>query len=339
MIAGHRPQIEAFLAAMQGKRPPHGWIFAGPKGLGKASLAQLLATRLLAEAAGPPPASPPPGVEAAHPVAAMMAAGSHPDFVLLERLPAEDKFAARPRAEWPDDVQLKRSIGVDQVRAMIGKTATFPSISAKRVILVDSADDLERPGANAMLKLLEEPPAGTIFLLVSHAPGRLLPTIRSRCRMLNFAPLDEAEMAAALGDALPAMPEAERLALARLAVGAPGRAVALARLDVPGLEAALEKIAQSGDAGNTERMRLARALSGKPAQQRYEAFLERAPAFIARRAKGLSGDAFANAIRQWESARDLAQAAVPLSLDPKQVVFALAGHVAALADRESRAKA
>ena len=104
---------------------------------------------------------------------------SHPDFKLLERLPKANSE------------ELARSITVDQVRGLQPLFATTPSLSPRRVVLIDAIDDLERSAANALLKNLEEPPAGTIFLLVSHAPGRLLPTIRSRCRLLRFDPLDD----------------------------------------------------------------------------------------------------------------------------------------------------
>src|SRR5690606_19534895 len=119
-----------------------------------------------------------PGLETPdeHPVARLLAAGSHPDFRMLERL-------ERPTGG------LARNISVDQVRSLGALLSVTPSMSPWRVIVIDSADDLETSAANALLKMLEEPPANTLFFLVSHAPGRLLPTIRSRCRRLDFARL------------------------------------------------------------------------------------------------------------------------------------------------------
>src|SRR3546814_10955228 len=97
-------------------------------------------------------------------------------------------------------------------------------MSPRRVVLIDAVDDLERGGANALLKSLEEPPAGTIFLLVSHAPGRLLPTIRSRCRLLRFEPLPPEAMTSLLRDVLPPARDEEMAALSAAGRGTRGAA-------------------------------------------------------------------------------------------------------------------
>jgi DNA polymerase-3 subunit delta' len=199
------------------------------------------------------------------------------------------------------------------------------------VVVIDTADDLERPGAsNALLKNLEEPPAGTVFLLISHAPGRLLPTIRSRCRMLRFDPLDDAEMRAALVDAGVASNEIDELI--RVGQGSPARALAMAGLDISGLDKALAELAQ-GDASNAVRAELARSLSLKAAQERYEAFLERAPSFIAAAARTRSGEALRTALDAHDAARNLTASALGLSLDAQGTVFEMAGIVARLAKR------
>jgi DNA polymerase III subunit delta' len=191
---------------------------------------------------------------------------------------------------------------------------------------------MERGAANALLKSLEEPPAGTVFFLVSHMPGRLLPTIRSRCRLLRFSPLDDAEMRAVLRDELPDADGAEIDALVRVGEGAPGQALRFAGLDIGALDAALEQIARTGDPSNTARTALAKSLSDKGAQPRYEAFLERAPSFIAHAAQHRRHDALDRAISLWGKARDLAASATGLSLDPQATAFQLGSYVAALAD-------
>src|SRR3546814_19245555 len=112
--------------------------------------------------------------------------------------------------------------------------ATTPSMSPRRVVLIDAVDDLERGGANALLKSLEEPPAGTIFLLVSHAPGRLLPTIRSRCRLLRFEPLPREAMTSLLRDVLPQERDAEIAALIADGPGPPGPRRGFAALGLGG---------------------------------------------------------------------------------------------------------
>lgn len=311
------------MAALASGSLHHAWLLAGPEGVGKATFALAAATRMLAEAAGANALPPGLGVPEHHPTRALIAAGSHPDLRTLRRLP---KDADKPEAG------LARSITIAQVRALQPLFATTPSLGPRRVVIIDAIDDLERGGANALLKNLEEPPAGTVFLLVSHAPGRLLPTIRSRCRLLRFDPLDEGDTAAVLRDALADADadEAEVQALVRVGEGSPGRALRYAGLDVAELDAAIAAIAADGDPANLRRVKLAKALSGKPAQARYEAFLERAPTFIARSARDRSGAALTTALDAHAAARDLAGAAVGLSLDPQATVFEMAGIVARL---------
>jgi DNA polymerase-3 subunit delta' len=252
---------------------------------------------------------------------ALIEAGSHPDFRVLERLPKDGK----------PDAELARSITISQVRSLNPLFATTPSLSSRRVILIDAVDDLERSGANALLKNLEEPPAGTIFLLISHAPGRLLPTVRSRCRLLRFEPLDREEMAAALDALLPEATPDERDTLIRVGMGSPGRALRFAGLGLEKIDEALQRIARDGDRDNAERVRLMRALSLKAAQPRYEAFLDRVPTFLAEQAPYRSGQALRTALDAYDDARQIASSARALSLDAGGTVFELAGVVARLA--------
>lgn len=313
---GQEAQIQAFLAANAGTRMHHGWILAGPRGLGKASFARAAATRLLAEAAGPPPGGEGLFVPERHPVRSLIDAGTHPDFMYLARLERETTG------------ELVRNIGVDQVRSLQRLFSNAPSLSSRRVIIIDAADDLERGAANALLKNLEEPPSGTLFMLISHAPGRLLPTIRSRCRMLRFAPLGDRQMEAVLRQELPDADDHEIAALVKAGEGSPGRALSFAGLDLAGIEAGLTAIARDGDPSNTQRLALSHALSKKAARARYEAFLERVPAFIAARSKANGVDVLPWTIRSWEQARQLAASAIPLSLDPATVVFEMCSYVA-----------
>lgn len=321
-VRGNAAAQAAFLAALGGGALHHAWLIAGPEGVGKMRFAQAAAIRMLAQAsAGGAPDSG-LAVPETHPVHALVAAGSHPDLRILRRLPKD--------AEKPDQ-DLARSIAIAQVRALQPMLATTPSMGPRRIVIIDSIDDLERPGAsNALLKNLEEPPAGTIFLLVSHAPGRLLPTIRSRCRLLRFEALDSRDMAAAIRDACPEADDAERGALVAAGEGSPGRALRYAGLDVAALDTAIAGIADDGDPQNARRVKLAKALSGKTAQPRYEAFLDRVPAYIAQAARTRSGPALATALDAHSAARDLAGAAIGLSLDPQATVFGMADIVARL---------
>jgi DNA polymerase-3 subunit delta' len=317
-IHGHSAPTRAFLDARASGRMHHAWLLTGPQGVGKGSFARAAALRLLADAAGPRVDL--PGIETPpdHRIVKLWEAGSHPDIMLLERL-YRDKTK-----------DFARSITVDQVRGLSRLFATSPSFSPVRVVIVDAADDMERSGANALLKLLEEPPSDAIFLLVSHAPARLLPTIRSRCRVLRFEPLDVADMTAALAHALPESGPGEIAKLVAIGDGAPGKAIRYAGLDVAGLDRAIETIVRSGDPDNGERAALARSLALKAAQPRYEAFLERLPTRIAAEAMRREGQPLADAVLAWEKARALAGSAVRLSLDPQTTVFELAGLLASL---------
>jgi DNA polymerase-3 subunit delta' len=320
-IIGNTAAQAAFLGAMRGGSLHHAWLITGPQGVGKASFARAAAMRMLADAADPDGGSTGLAVPEGNRTRSLMEAGSHPDFRVLARLPKDP--------EKPDQ-DLARSITIAQVRTLQPLFATTPSMSPRRVVIIDAIDDLERGGANALLKNLEEPPAGTIFLLVSHAPGRLLPTIRSRCRLLRFEALDSGEVATAIRTLRPEADEDEVASLVRASDGAPGRALRYAGLDIAAIDDAIAAIAQGGDRDNGLRLKLAKALALKTAQPRYEAFLDRTPAFIADAARIRSGPALRSALDAYAAARDLAGAAIGLSLDAQATVFEMAGIVATL---------
>jgi DNA polymerase-3 subunit delta' len=314
--------MAAFREGLDSGRLHHAWLISGPAGIGKALFAQKAALRVLAQGAGEI-AAPGLDVPLGHPTARLMAAGSHPDLMRLERLPKENSSAG----------ELARSISVDQVRGLQRLFGTTASMSPWRAVIVDSIDDLERPAANALLKNLEEPPPNSLFLLVSHASEKLLPTIRSRCRQLRLSPLSDDAMTSALREALPDADEEEIHALRQAGEGSPGRAIAFRGLDIAALDQAMAELVRHGDVGNGRRSRLAQSLAGKSAQPRYEAFLARAPSLIAAEARQRRGAALAEALGLWERARSLAGGAVPLSLEPESVVFELGGMLAALAPK------
>ncbi len=320
-VVGNAAAQAAFVSAMASGSLHHAWLLTGPQGVGKASFARMAAIRLLAEGAGA--AGLPPGLDVpeGNATRTLVEAGSHPDYRVLARLPKDP--------EKPDQ-DIARSITIAQVRTLQPLFATTPSMSSRRVVVIDAIDDLERGGANALLKNLEEPPQGTIFVLVSHAPGRLLPTIRSRCRLLRFEALSDDEVATAIRAVQPEADEAEIAALVRVSDGAPGRALRYAGLDVAGIDEAIARIAGEGDRDNSQRLRLAKSLGGKGAQARYEAFLDRAPAFVAQAARSRSGPALRSALDAHAAARDLAGAAIGLSLDAQATVFEMGGILASL---------
>ena len=316
-MIGHDDQIAAFKAAFASDRPHHGWLLTGPQGLGKALFAEQAAIWLLA---GKPEGV---GFDAGigSSAASLVAAGSHPDFRKLVRT-VDDKG------------KLRGVIRVDEVRALQPLFRQTPSIADWRIVIVDSADEMNVQSANALLKNLEEPPENTLFFLISHMPGRLLPTIRSRCRTLRFNRLADPAVAAILETAAPDLDDDDRASLVRIAHGAPGRALRFAESGIAALVEQIDDLAITLPAAAPAKAQaLARTMAGKANLARYEIFLELAPAAIARAAGSRQGPALARALVLWEEATAMSSGAVALSLDQGQVAFDLAIKVAALAGR------
>ena len=205
LLFGHGDAKARFAEALASGRLHHAWLITGPLGVGKATLAFHL-VRLVLGARNDP----------ADPVFRRIAGGAHADLLTIER------------ARDPKTKKLKRDLAVDQVRAIPNFMHLTPAEGGWRVVVVDGAEDMNRNAANALLKILEEPPKRAVLFLTCDAPGRLLPTIRSRCRLVRLDALDDGEMAAAMAALMPDLGGAERDALAAVADGAPGRAVAMA---------------------------------------------------------------------------------------------------------------
>ena len=318
MIVGQDKAVAQFRAAWDGGTLHHAWLLAGPRGVGKASFALDAATRVLADAAGPRDGLPGLAVPSDHPIAKLIQAGSHPDLRILQRLENEKTG------------NLARNISVDQIRNLGDLFDLTPALSPWRVVIIDAADDLERSAANALLKMLEEPPANCLFLLVAHAPGRLLPTIRSRCRKLDFQMLGDDVMASILDSAEPPVPAGQRDRIIAMAAGSAGRAFAFAELDLAPLEEKALGILRAGDPTNARRSELAQDLGKKGSADRYAAFLDLVPTIIAREAREASGGRRARALDAYGKARDLAAIAPRVSLDPAATVFQLGGILASV---------
>lgn len=220
----------ALVQAYERNRLHHAWLLTGPQGLGKAALAHRFA-RLLLGATGDQDSV--LDVRTEDPVARLVMAQSHPDFMILDR--------------YGPHGALRRSISVDDARRLPEFFSKAPAMSRYRVALVDSVDDLNTNAANAILKILEEPPERGVLLLVSHAPGKLLPTVRSRCRRLVVRPWAPATLAQHL-TSTQGLDRAEADHLATQALGSPGRALTLLgakdKLDDVAVAALLDPAAQ-----------------------------------------------------------------------------------------------
>jgi DNA polymerase-3 subunit delta' len=320
MIFGHSEAVEQFRKAWDSRSLHHAWLLAGPRGVGKAHFARAAARRILAEAAGPTFDASDLETPQDHPIAKLIAAGSHPDMRWLERLENEKTG------------NINRNIKVDQVRELGEFMALSPALSDWRLAVIDSIDELEASAANALLKMLEEPPPNTLFLLVSHAPGRLLPTIRSRCRRLQFHPLADDAMTSVLEEQLPDVNGAERQRLVSLAHGSVGRALAFASLELGPLEEDAIQILRHGDADNSRRSALAGQLARKAAADRYAAFLDLLPSLVAKETRTLAEPQRERALDAYQRIRELTAIAPRLSLDPAATVFQLGGILASVAE-------
>ncbi len=215
-LFGHEDAARAFAQAVVSGRMPSAWLIGGPRGVGKATLAYRMARVLLGNHEIDPAAPDPLHVSAGDKIARQVASLTHPDLLILRR-PWDEKTK-----------RFKQSLPVEEVRRIHGFFGRHASAGGWRVCIVDAADDLNANAANALLKTVEEPPRRSVFLIIAHAPARLLPTIRSRCRRLLLKPLDEAPVERLLSQRVPDLSADDRVALARLAEGRPGRALVLA---------------------------------------------------------------------------------------------------------------
>jgi DNA polymerase-3 subunit delta' len=229
VLLGHEPAERTLLDALHLGRMHHAWLITGPEGIGKATLAFRFARRLLAGQGGSV-GSDSLALDPAHPVFRRIAAGGHADMVTIERVINEKTK------------RLKRDIAIDDVRNINAFMALTPAEGGWRVAIVDGAEDLSGGSANALLKILEEPPSRAVLILVCSAPGRLLPTIRSRCRPLRLSSLPDAVMERLLAEYLPGQSQDDRQRLMTLADGSIGRALAIADEDGIAVSALVDKL-------------------------------------------------------------------------------------------------
>lgn len=321
-LCGHADAERALLEAYQGGRMPHAWLIGGPPGIGKATLAYRLARFILAH---PDPKS--AAVQAAtslavaadHPVTRRIAAQAQGDLLVLERVVNEQTG------------KLYTVIRVDDVRRSVSFFGSTAGEGGWRIAIVDAVDDLQREGANALLKVLEEPPERTLLLLISHAPGRELPTIRSRCRRLLLRPLDTADVTQAIQAATGRnATDAEVVQAASAADGSVGRALRF--LDGPALalrQRVLDLFAQLPNPDPRALHALGDALSGSEPQT-LSTFMDMVNGWLSDR---LDADTYgvaqmAKTAQAWEKVNRAARDVESYNLERKPLVFSVFGALA-----------
>jgi DNA polymerase-3 subunit delta' len=278
----------AWLEALERGRMHHAWLLIGPEGVGKATFAYRAARRLLG--ALPDPAYGLLGSSPEHPVSRQVSARSHPDLMVLEREGEEGR--------------ARKSIPVDEARRLPEFFAKAPAISPWRVAIIDAADDLNINAANAVLKTLEEPPPRGVLFLVCHAPGRLLPTIRSRCRRLMFRPWPEGKAADFVAERAGLDPEAAAR-LAAMAKGSPGQALALAEAGALEIDQiAHELLRQLPQADESALLALAGGFRGPDGARRFELLFERLAEHVKTMVEATAGREGAGRPEPWLDAWD-----------------------------------
>lgn len=327
-LAGHEGAVRDFIATWRGGRMPHAWLLTGPKGIGKATFAFHAASAVLAGVPGDGIVLP-----TDDPVRRRVAAGSHADLVALER--TLDDSGQRLRT-------VIRAEEVREIPAFFSKTSVE---GGWRVGILDSVDDLNRHGVNALLKIAEEPPERAIIFLVAHTPRAVPATVRSRCRELRLAPLEPEAATDVLGRLLPDWETRKLAGIALLAEGSPGAALAIAEED--GLDLYAEIVALFGKLPGLDPAaahKLADRFARQPGSERFPSFVAMFRIWVRRLASGLTGrrDAFAGEIvagegevrrrfaeaagiggvlALWDDVSSVAEETLRIHLDRKQAVL------------------
>lgn len=314
-LIGHDAAWREWREGLAGERMHHASLLAGKKGLGKMHFALAAARELVAEAGVPQPV------------------GQHPDILVLTNLPKDDKEEKKRDDGKP--FELARNIKIAQIREMQRRLTTRPTLGSRRVVIVDPADDMETGSSNALLKSLEEPPAGTFFLLVAHRPARLLPTIRSRCRLLRFPTLDDAAIARVVADHAPETDGATRAAAVAAAAGSPGTAIEFVSQDLGPVDSLMREIARAGDPDFELRGKLAGEIGARPDRERMAAVLDLARATLSRMAATAPRAALPAIVDAHADVVRLSAQAPTHNFDPGILVMQIGGLLASAAAASS----
>ncbi len=318
-VIGHANAISAFLEQHSSGRLHHAHLVTGPKGIGKATLCLRFASHLLKHHRMPTTVTELETADLSHPVDAQIAARSHPNILHMTR-PWDDKTK-----------KFKTQLTVDEIRKTITFFGTSRGEPGWRIAIVDSADDMNQNAANALLKVLEEPPTDTVFFVLSHSPAKVLPTIRSRCQHLPLKALEEDELLRVLDrlGVTGSLSEDDKAMMAHLAQGSVRDAILLAQED--GLEL-YNRFRQLCDALPNSDWASIHALAdmviGKGKEERYNLLISFAEKYMEERAKPVEGaqtpiSVLARWAQVWEKTRNSIRTADAYNLDKKQTIINL----------------
>jgi DNA polymerase-3 subunit delta' len=316
-LVGHGQVARMLAGAYKAGKLPHGLLFSGPQGIGKATLAFHLAHHLLKH---PSPATAPDEFAKPDPASSLfrqIATGAHPSVLHLTR-PVNDKTKS-----------FKSVVTVDEIRKVNRFLSLTSHDGSYRIVIVDPADDMNTNAANALLKNLEEPPSRTVFILITHSIGRLLPTIRSRCQTILLHPLNADELATVLGGFDAGLPdrEAERAAVTARAAGSPRNAILLTRYGGLEISEAIDTLATGSSIDIAKAHRLADAVAARDQTIQFSIFNRHVMDIVTDAASraARSGDiAKASRLSEfWQGALKTIDDAETYNLDKKQHVLGL----------------
>ncbi len=318
-LFGHADAEAAILESYRGGRVPHAWLIGGLAGIGKATLAYRFARFALAY---PDPAADAVrnarslAIEPEHPIARRVAAQGHPDLLVLERTIG-------------DTGKLRSVIAVDQVRKIVPFFGSTAGEGGWRIVIVDAVDELNSEGENALLKLLEEPPARSLLLLVTHTPGRVRATLRSRCRRLALRPLEADDVARAAATAL-ATSEDELRDAARAADGSVARAIALLDGDALKFRERVQALLAKLPAVDARALHALGDAMGGADQTAFGGFVDTLNDWMSARLRNGPQDAahLARVAEAWQRINRAAAEAEEYNLDRKPVIFDAFGALA-----------
>ena len=315
VFKGHEESEAQFLKSLSNGRVHHAWLLSGPRGIGKATFAYRIARALLQQEDDLFPSSRHDLDNAANPdnrTFRQIAVGAHPNVLDL-RIPYDE-----------DRKRFKTQLTVDEIRKTVAFFSSTAGEGGWRIAIIDTADDLNISAANALLKILEEPPAKTIFFLLSEKTGRLLPTIRSRCQKLNFSGLGTQDIISVLNelDVGQSVSEAVLTQNSEVLQGSVRRAFLFTNEGNADVRNAFERVMATGDPDIREMHKLAEVVSARGEEDRYQFFRDFVEDYLSRKLSDGEGSVpLVTWAEVWEKVQNRLATAERFNLDRKHTVL------------------